>query len=254
MSVIDDTDRPRPAAQDGVVMAGPDFAKRRFRARLRRLRPYLLAAFVAAAVGGGVWLLYFSTVLQVNSVEVSGNAVLGIARIEKVAEVPVGDPLIGVDLAAIQARVERIDAVASAVVSRSWPSTILIQVTERVPIAVVRTDGREKALSSDGVSFERKASQLPADLPVIETAVDVDAATLGEAARVILALRQDVASRVDLVKAESMDNIVLKLSGGVTVEWGSAEDSENKAEVLAILLDKDVSRIDVSVPGRPTTR
>jgi cell division protein FtsQ len=36
--------------------------------------------------------------------------------------------------------------------------------------------------------------------------------------------------------------------------WGSAEDSAQKAEVLAVLLDRDAKQIDVSVPGRPTTR
>ncbi|RYF96796.1 MAG: hypothetical protein EON94_15830 [Caulobacteraceae bacterium] len=68
------------------------------------------------------------------------------------------------------------------------------------------------------------------------------------------ALRSDIAARVERIQAGSIDNIVLKLSGGVTVQWGSAEDSANKAQVLEILLDQDVSEIDVSVPGRPTTR
>jgi cell division protein FtsQ len=38
------------------------------------------------------------------------------------------------------------------------------------------------------------------------------------------------------------------------VMWGSAENSAEKAEVLAVLLERDAHEIDVSVPGRPTTR
>jgi len=38
------------------------------------------------------------------------------------------------------------------------------------------------------------------------------------------------------------------------VSWGSAEHSAQKAEVLAVLLQQKAREIDVSVPGRPTTR
>lgn len=202
----------------------------------------------------GGWLLYFSSVLTVGSVKVSGNDTLTSARVERVAAVPYGEQLIQVDLAAIQARVEGIDAVASAEVSRSWPDAISIQVTERVPIAVVERGGETRALDADGIVFQRKESLLPQGLPVVETALNVNAATLAEAARVVLALRSDIASRVERIQAGSIDNIVLELAGGVTVQWGSAEDSENKARVLEILLEEDVKEIDVSVPGRPTTR
>jgi hypothetical protein len=38
------------------------------------------------------------------------------------------------------------------------------------------------------------------------------------------------------------------------VMWGSAEQSAEKAAVLAVLLEQAGHEIDVSVPGRPTTR
>lgn len=253
MKVIEGAGR-QEFEEDSVLLAAPDFARRRFRARLARLRPYLIVAAVVLALGTGTWLLYFSAVLTVESVKISGNGTLSSARIERVAAVPDGEQLIQVDLAAIQARIERIDAVASAEVSRSWPHAISIEVTERVPIAVVRRGEETKALDADGILFSRNASSLEA-LPVVETALNVNAATLAEAARVVLALRSDIAARVDVIRADSIDNIVLALDGGVRVQWGSAEDSENKAQVLAILLEnKDVTEIDVSVPGRPTTR
>ena len=43
------------------------------------------------------------------------------------------------------------------------------------------------------------------------------------------------------------------MRGGRTVTWGSAEQSELKAEVLAALLSRPDRHIDVSVPGQPTT-
>jgi cell division protein FtsQ len=56
---------------------------------------------------------------------------------------------------------------------------------------------------------------------------------------------------VDVV---SVDEIKLVLATGRRVIWGSAEDSDQKAEVLAVLLKQPGNQIDVTVPGRPTTR
>ena len=52
----------------------------------------------------------------------------------------------------------------------------------------------------------------------------------------------------------SVDEIELVLANGRRVVWGSAEDSEAKAEVLAVLLKRPGNQIDVSVPGRPTRK
>ena len=51
----------------------------------------------------------------------------------------------------------------------------------------------------------------------------------------------------------TVDQISLVLRDGRTVEWGSAEQSELKAEVLVPLLKRPAQRYDVSVPGQPTT-
>lgn len=243
--------------EETVLIAGPDFAKRRLRARLRRLRPYLYAAGVVAVIGTGVWLLWFSSVLQAKAVEVTGNGTLTSARVEKTARTPLGGPLISVDLDAIEQRVEAIAAVRSASVSRSWPDTIRIDVVERVPVAVVSRGVGLQAVDEDGYLFGSYASE-PKDLPVIRTAPDVRREALAEAAAVIGSLRADIAAKVRHVDVQTIDQIVLRLKDGRRVMWGSADDAAQKAEVLEALLrqpaTRKVSEIDVRVPGRPTTR
>ena len=56
------------------------------------------------------------------------------------------------------------------------------------------------------------------------------------------------------MEVASVDEIELVLANGRRVLWGSAEDSDQKAEVLAVLLKRPGQQIDVSVPGRPTTK
>lgn len=235
-----------------VTIAGRDFARRRWAQRLRRLRPVLYAALVLVLLGTAVWLVFFSSVVTVRGVSVSGNQTLSAERIEKVAKAPIGRPLARVDLAAIQARVESLSAVKSVSVSRSWPHTVSIDVTERTPVAVVDRGAGLQAVDDDGVLFG-SYPQRPDDLPLVHTAADVKAEALAEAARVVTSLRPDIAAKVDSVDVESVDRISLHLTGGRTVMWGSAEESAEKAAVLAVLLEQKADRIDVSVPARPTT-
>jgi cell division protein FtsQ len=235
-----------------VTIAGRDFARRRWAQRLRRLRPVLYVVLVLLLLGTAVWLVFFSSVVTVRGVSVSGNQTLSAERIEKVARAPIGRPLARVDLAAIQARVESLSAVKSVSVSRSWPHTVSIDVTERTPVAVVDRGAGLQAFDDDGVLFGSYA-QRPDDLPLVHTAADVKAEALAVAARVVTSLRPDIAAKVDSVDVESVDRISLHLAGGRTVMWGSAEESAEKAAVLAVLLDQKADRIDVSVPARPTT-
>jgi cell division protein FtsQ len=195
----------------------------------------------------------FSSVLAVSKVSVRGNSTVSSVRVEAVAKAPIGHQLARVDLAAIRARVESIAAVKSASVSRSWPDTIAIVITERTPVAVVDRGAALQAVDEDGVLFGSYHRQ-PDDLPLVQTASDVTSEALAEAARVATSLRSDIAARVDRIDVQSVDRILLRFAGGRTVMWGSAEDSEEKAAVLAVLLKRHVDEIDVSVPGRPTTR
>jgi len=238
--------------EETVTRAGRDFARRRWSQRLRRLRPFLYAALVLAIVGSGVWLVFFSSVVTVRDVSVRGNQTLSSYRVAAVAKPPMGRQLARVDLAAIQARIETLPAVKSASVSRSWPHTIAITITERTPVAVVDRGAGLQAVDSEGVLFGHYTTR--PDLPLVHTDPDVKADALAEAARVVTSLRSDIAAKVDLVQVETIDRIRLELSGGRTVMWGSAEDSGEKAAVLAVLLGQKAQEYDVSVPGRPTTR
>ena len=239
--------------EETVTLAARDFARRRWLRRLRRLRPFLYAVLVLLLVGGGTWLVFFSSVVTVRDVSVRGNRTMSSVRVEAVAKAPMGQQLARVDLAAIKARVESMPAVKSVSVSRSWPHTIAISITERKPVAVVDRGAGLQAVDEDGVLFGRYSRQ-PDDLPLIATAADVRSEALAEAARVVTSLRADIAAKVERVDVESVDRIRLHLTGGRTVMWGSAEESAEKADVLAVLLKQPGNEIDVSVPGRPTTR
>ena len=210
----------------------------------------LLVALVAA----GVWAVYFSSLLAVKGVQVTGATTAGTTEIRSAAKVPSGEPLARVDLGQIRARVEALAVVRSADVSREWPDQVLIQVHERTAVAVVEIGGRLRGMDGDGVIF-RDYRQAPPGLPHVQTTTDTPSDALQEAAHVVSSLPADLAQKVDHVEVETVDQISLVLRDGRVVRWGSADESSLKAEVIAALLQaKQAHEYDVSVPGQPTTR
>lgn len=239
--------------EETVRLASKDFRRRRNAGRWRTVRRILAALLVVGLVAGAVWLVYFSRYVTVRETAVAGNRTVKLDRIEYAADVPTGTPLARVDLDAIRARVESIPAVRRVEVSRRWPHTVQVDVTERTPVAVIDQGAGLRALDTEGVLFG-SYSQRPRGLPLVRTPAGVESEALVEGARVIEALPDEVARRVEVVEVSSVDEIELVLGNGRRVLWGSAEDSDQKAEVLAVLLKRPGTQIDVSVPGRPTTR
>jgi cell division protein FtsQ len=108
-----------------------------------------------------------------------------------------------------------------------------------------------RGLDTEGAVFD-SYRQAPADMPRVQTSADAGREALEEAAAVVGALPDDIASRVDHVEVATVDQISLVLRDGRTVLWGSADESALKAEVLVALLDGPGRTFDVSVPGQPT--
>jgi cell division protein FtsQ len=253
-----DADQAAPPPSTGpdeqtVRIARKDFRRRRNAGRWRKLRLVLFALLLVAAVSASVWVVFFSSYVTAREVSITGTTTLGDGRIQRVADVPTGTPLARLDLGAIRARVEGITSVKTAEVSRSWPHTVQIDVTERTPIAVINQGNGLQALDDDGVLFGHYATR-PKRLPLVIAPPDTADEALVEGGRVIGSLPAGIAGRVDTVEVSSVDKIQLVLGNGRRVLWGSADESGQKAEVLAVLLRRPGQQIDVSVPGRPTTR
>jgi cell division protein FtsQ len=229
------------------------FARRQWRRRWLAWRYVLVIVLVLAILGGGIYVVWFSTWLAVEDIEVSGAQTVEPADIRARSGIDEGEPLVRVDLATAERRIGALAVVRSVSVTRQWPHDILISIEERVPIAVVEIGGRLRGMDADGVVF-RDYKKAPPGLPRVETAIGTTSAALKEAAQVISALPQSLSLLVDHVQVTTVDQISLVLKDGRTVFWGSAEESDTKAEVLTTLLATvQAPFYDVSVPSKPTT-
>ncbi|MGW0707750.1 cell division protein FtsQ/DivIB [Streptomyces sp. NPDC002643] len=262
-------------------MAGPTTAERGADEDLdsgpllggRRPGPRVLIAVAAALVllgGFTVWALYGSSWFRTEAVSVSGTRVLTEAQVREAAEVPVGDPLISVDLDGIEARLlKKLPRIDSVEVIRSWPHGIGLKVSERTPVLIVEAagnSGKYVEVDAKGVRFAT-VSRAPKGVPLLELELSrsgSSAASLRrfgegrlvcEAVRVADAIPAAVARDTLVVKVRSYDAISLELTDDRTVAWGSAEKGRAKARALTALMKAapDAGHFDVSVPTAPAS-
>lgn len=235
------------------------FAARRRNVLLRRWRRTL--TIVAAVVGVGflAWLVWFSSFLAVRTVAVDGETTLKASQILAAADVRTGQPLARVDTVAIEVRVASMSRIEGVAVSRSWPHTIRIKIVERKAIAYATIDGEIRAIDRFGIDF-RTYSSPPKGL--METHVNVNDArqrqqTLAAVAAVVNLLEtkdHGLRKQVQSISAGSRDSIVLNLTKGRTVTWGSGASLTRKLTVLKSLLGIKARMYDVSAPDQPTTQ
>lgn len=228
------------------------FARRQWRRRWLAWKYVVVATLAIALVAGGIYTVYFSSALVAEVVEVEGVDVLSPDDVRAAAEVPLGDPLVRVDLEGIELRVESLARVRSAEVTRRWPHDVLIAVEEREVVAVVAIGGQLRGLDRDGVIFGDYRKP-PGGLPRVETEIGASPEALREASAVVASLPSGLAVGVDYIVVETIDQISLVLDDGRIVQWGSSEQSDVKARVLEGLLAQPGRVFDVSVPGQPTT-
>ena len=198
--------------------------------------------------------MFFSATLQVKRVEVVGNELLSDGRVREIADVPLGEQLALVDLGRADARVGSLAEVKSVDVTRTWPDGVRIR-SSSAPPSPWSSWPAGCAASTPTAWCSASTRPCPRGCPASGPAAGAGTDALKEAATVVSALPEDLATRVDHVEVETVDQITLVMRDERQVLWGSAEESELKAEVVDRLLAAQKAHVyDVSVPGNPTVR
>jgi cell division protein FtsQ len=139
-------------------------------------------------------------------------------------------------------------------VRRSWPSTLVVEVVERTPVAAVPQTGQFALIDRSGVAY-RTVKKPPATLPLVRVDVpgpnDVNTRS---ALTVLAALSDDLREQVLAVSVAAPAQIRLELRKDRTVVWGDDTQSDTKSQVATALLKRAGKEIDVSAPTVVTIR
>ncbi|HEY7667453.1 MAG TPA: FtsQ-type POTRA domain-containing protein [Actinomycetota bacterium] len=238
------------AVTDGQASQGP----------AARVRPRRLATLVVAAalvIAGGLFAATFTSFFAADAIRVRGIHHLTKGQVLRLSGLERGVNVFHLDPAAVERRIETDPWVAGATVTKDLPSTVILTIRERVPVAVVNDGSVERLVGDDG---ELLAVGAPSNLPRIvadDGATTTDPAAVRGAARAVSAMRPEIRRLVAFVVLLPEGELALQLRSGVPVAYGPAEDEASKAQALAAMLrlaERTGGRytsMDVSVPTAP---
>lgn len=231
---------------------------RRFTAaRRRQTRIALLTAggLVAALLllVGLVW----SPLMAVRTVQVEGTQRLDPAVVQGVLADRVGEPIGTVSEVGVAQSLSQIPQLESFRVDVVPPSTIVVRVVERTPVAVADGDGGPVVVDAAGVALwpeDEAAASLPRLSGVAPGSAEFEAV-----AAMLVAVPRPVLESLATIEAPTPSDIRLSLrESGQTVLWGGSEQSPLKADVVAALIatqDASTARVlDVRAPEHPVVR
>lgn len=216
-------------------------------------------AAIGAIVIGAVWLIAASPLfaLDRDKIELDGvSREISAEDVDAVLESHVGDSLLTMNVPHIANQLRDLTGVRDATVERVWPQGLRVTLVARDPVAAIPSGEQFVLLDADAVEVGT-VDAVPTGLPLMDVPLG-DARILEAALAVIRSLPPAVLERVEGLGAQTEDSVTFSLRDGPRVEWGSADDSALKAQVLAVLLDSGQAPagtvVDVSAPTLPITR
>ncbi len=208
----------------------------------------LIASIAIITLTAATYILGYSTFFTVSAVEVIGSTKpinTGITKGQKLARV---------EPRTVATKLEELDWVESADVSRNWINgKVVVELKQRTPIATFQN----QVLDSTGASFVPQGAR-PAGLIEIQAGSVEDAS---KAVAFLAELPEELNSTLTVVKVRSTGALVLIMeSEGKKIElrWGTNSENELKLKVYKALIalpeNANIKRVDVSAPHAPIVK
>ena len=208
----------------------------------------LIALIGAVVLAAATYVLGYSSFFTVSSVEVVGS------KNQVNPGITIGEKLARVEPREIASKLENLDWVASANISRNWINgKVTVELTERTPVAIFNNH----VIDSTGQSFVLRNEPTK---PLVEIqAGDLEAAV--SAVTFFTSLPEELNSTLKVVKVRSTGAFVLEIDNGgknLEIRWGTNSDNVLKIKVYKALLalpeNASIKRVDVSAPHAPIVK
>jgi cell division protein FtsQ len=229
---------------------------RRFTRHTRRRRAaWISVGAIVAVLVTVLAIAVYSPLLALRTITVEGTSKVSPTAVRSALAGQLGTPLALLDFSRIRSELSNFTLVRSYVTETVPPSTLVIHIIERQPIAVVKNGSGYNRVDAAGVVLSTTPTR--GSLPIIDVGtLPTSSSAFRSVANVILAMPKSVKSVVQTITATTADDVRLKLTNArQTVVWGSSSDSTLKADSLKAMLRQSVCKsepvIDVSAPLAP---
>lgn len=252
-SIPDEKDGPTPRST--TVVAFPEPPGRKLRRRI-----WIGVATAAVLVVALILVLVFSPVLAIKTITVTGTDLTPEKTVDEALAPLKEQPLPQVGDDDVRPLLEGLPAVLDVTVEARPPSELAVEITERIPVAVLETGKTFALIDAEGKRIGSVKERKSAELPLIdESAASKDQEIFRTITAVLSALPADILAQLEHASAKSIDSVELQLTNGQKVLWGNDSQLELKAKVFEALLNApepevEVEVYDVSTPTMPVTR
>ena len=256
----DRADQPDRGSETGAltgVMARPS--------RRPSLRSIMTGAMILGGLAAGVVLYIERASLSVAIIDASANSGLHLQTIEvqgrahtskdvlmAVSELTLGQPMLTISLPELHDRLSTIGWVKDVAIERRMPSTIRLILTERVPMALLQTEGGHRVIDKDGEIISGADPSAFGHLTVVAgTSAGVNAAPLLN----ILRTEPELFAEVWAVTYQSERRWDVHLRNGIRVRLPETDPRTAWSRLAIIdhskqITDRDLAVIDLRVPDQ----
>ena len=220
----------------------------------------LPSAIIFVIVGALAYLLGWSSIFTVTSVEISGAPTAAIqVEIEKKSQIEIGQQLARVNPQAVARKVEKSPWIKDVAISRDWLSGLVrIEVNPRQPLAFFNSDQVPgQTIDEEGRLFSLPGYTNP-DLALISAKSPKSAL---EANELFTQLPKNFRAQITSMTATSSNTFTLNsvIEGReIRIRWGDSRDTALKISVINKLLklpeNKRITLIDVVAPYAPIVK
>ncbi len=194
--------------------------------------------------------------LRVRTIIVEGRANTPAPLVQAAIGVAPGDPILGVSLTAMRARLESLTWVQQAEIERHLPGTLIVRLTERRPFAIWQTQGRFTLIDRAGREVADEGVANFKSLPLV---VGADAPAHATAMLDLLERYPAIRTRLAALVRVGGRRWNLRLVNGADVLLPEGHEAEALARLAAMqadhaLLDRAFAVVDLRAPDRLVLR
>jgi len=213
-------------------------------------------------------------VWQISSVKVTGISYLPEAKMISTAKIPQGENIFLIDLDEVRARFSKVIQINEIKIKRKLPSTIVIEIKERSPYAIVVIGGATFLVDEDGYIIASKSlssSIYRLDISKYPVIRGVNKKNLEKGMRLdekdrtfVRAALEMLSKFIDIsaiqIEVGDREDIVIYIEDILKVKIGTPADIERKIKIIKAIRDSvqgkwtKLSFIDVRVPDSPVIK
>ena len=246
---------PREAPESGVLRRTP-------RPRLRSVLSGggAIGLFAALAVGyverthilDGFVLASADAGLRLETIEVRGRSHTPKPVIIAASELTFGEPILTISLPALHERLSTIGWIRTVAVERRMPSTIRVEITERVPMALLQTEDGHRVIDETGTVI---AGADPSAFGHLTVVAGDSAARNAAPILNILRTEPELFAEVWAVTFQSERRWDVHLRSGIRVRLPETDPRTAWSQLAIIdhskqITDRDLAVIDMRVPDQ----